>query len=243
MKNKLNANIFREIIALFTKYNIIRNFLIISKFLNSKKKNFVYVSLGDSSVEGIGASHPGRSYTGIIHEHLKLVQKNTSYHNLGKAGANVHDVIEKQLKSAIELQPTLITLSIGTNDLKQHTPLKVFNHDLEFLLKTLKKQTSAEIIINNIPPLMYAPAIPKYLRGATGILVSRINQGIKNIAEKTNVLLVDLYKQSLIFVRDYPEAVSKDGFHPSDFGYAIWANTIISEIDHLFATKNRPLFR
>ena len=83
----------------------------------------------------------------------------------------------------------------------------------------------------------YAPAVPRHLRIATRLGVSRINAIIKKQAEKTHVILVDVYKQSLVFVRDYPEVVSADGFHPSDFGYAIWANTIISEIRHLSASS------
>ena len=212
-------------------------------YLRRKTKPFIYVALGDSAVEGVGASKPARSYTGIIHEHLKIVKKHTIYHNFGKSFAKVSDILETQMERTIAAQPDLITISIGANDLKQHTSLRNFERDLETLLKTLKKETNAEIIINNIPSLVYAPAIPRHLRIATGLAVSRINAIIKKQAEKTHVILVDVYKQSLVFVRDYPEVVSEDGFHPSDFGYAIWANTIISEIKHLSASPDSAHFR
>jgi len=209
----------------------------------SREKPFSYVALGDSTVEGVGASQPARSYTGIIHEHLKQARKNTIYNNFGKSNAKISDILKTQLDKAIALQPDLITISIGANDIRHRTPIKEFEHNLELLLKTLKKETTAEIIINNVPPLANAPIIPKHMRIATGLLLSRINNVIKKQAEKSNVIMVDIYNQSLLFVRNYPEVVSKDGLHPSDFGYAIWANTIITEINHLFVSHNKPLFR
>ena len=88
------------------------------------KKSFVYVALGDSTVEGIGATAPHRSYTGILHGVIKEKKKRTHYHNLGIAGATIQDVIRLQLAKAIELQPDLITLSVGANDIKKRTTTK-----------------------------------------------------------------------------------------------------------------------
>lgn len=201
--------------------------------LTKHSQPFVYVALGDSSVEGIGASTPERSYTGIIHEHLKLIRNKISYHNLGKAYATIGDVNKHQLQKAINLQPQLVTISIGANDIIQRTPLKEFENGLQFLLDNLKRCTTAEIVINTLPDLSHAPAVPARLRAMSLLLVKRMNQVIKKLASKYQVILVDLYEQSRLYTQKYPEVVSTDGFHPSDFGYAIWANTIISEIRHI----------
>lgn len=199
----------------------------------TRSKPFVYVAIGDSSVEGIGASTPQRSYTGIIHEHLKLIRKAIDYHNFGKAHATVNDVNERQLQNTISLHPQLVTISIGANDIIKHTPIREFEKSLQFLLDNLKKCTTAEIVINTLPDLSHAPAIPTRLKAMSALWVIRINLIIKKLAIKYQVTLVDLYEQSRLYTQNYPEIVSKDGFHPSDFGYAIWANIILSEIKHI----------
>ena len=206
---------------------------LLSFFFRPKSTDFIYVAIGDSSVEGLGASKPDRSYTGVIHRQLRLVLKNTRYYNLGKAYAKVRDVIENQLDRAIDLSPDLITISVGANDIIKKTSLKQFEKDLFHLLSTLKTSTTSDIVINTIPDITGAPAVPKYLKLAGKVMLSRINNIIRNQAEKCDVRLVDLYLTSRIFTQSYPEVLSEDGFHPSDFGYAIWANTIIGEIKHL----------
>ncbi len=210
-------------------------------FSRHRGKNFVYVAIGDSSVEGLGASHPDRSYTGIIYQQLKLTLKNTQYHNLGKAFAKVNDVIENQLDKTIALKPDLITISVGTNDIIKKTSFKEFEKELFHLLSNLKTNTTADIVINTIPDLTNAPVVPRHMRLAGKVILSRVNNIIRKQAKACDVRLVDLYETSRIFTRSYPEVLSEDGFHPSDFGYAIWANTIIGEIKHLLWHDKKDL--
>ncbi len=214
---------------------------VVSYIFRRKRKDFIYVALGDSSVEGLGASSPDRSYTGVIHKQLRLILKNTQYHNLGKAYAKVNDVIENQLDKAIDLKPDLITISVGTNDIIKKTSLKQFEKDLFELLSTLKTHTTADIVINTIPDMTGAPAVPKHLRLAGKMMLAITNNVIRKQSELCDVRLVDLYQTSRIFTQSYPEVLSDDGFHPSDFGYAIWANTIIGEIKHILWQDKRDI--
>lgn len=205
-------------------------------------KSFVYVAIGDSSVEGVGASTSDRSYPGIIHQHLKLAHKDIDYNNLGKSGARIKDVLDKQLPKTLDLAPQLITISIGANDILHGTPFKEFEKDLHKLLSTLKKQTAAEIVISTIPDLTAAPAIPKHLRFASKVFLRRINSIIRKQAKKSQVKLVDVYESSRIYTQHYPEVISSDGLHPSDFGYVIWANAIIHELKDLLTKRDHSFF-
>lgn len=198
--------------------------------LFKKPQRFTYVAIGDSTAEGIGASHHSKSIPGIVYRAIKRNQKKATLANLGKSGATIKNVIEKQLPKALELNPQLVTISIGANDLRQRTKIVNFESDLEFLIQELKEKTDARIVVNNIPDLTALPSVPFIFKFFTGIFLKRFNQAIERVVKKFSVIFIDVYTSSKLFSRKYPELVSSDGIHPSDAGYALWANAILPQI-------------
>lgn len=205
-------------------------------------KGFIYVALGDSAVEGIGASAPHRSYTGIIYETLKEAKKDVTYHNLGKDGAKIKHVLLSQLDHAIALKPDLVTISIGANDVRGITRVRTFEKALVTLFHRLRSETDAEIVINTIPDLSVTPRIPKHAKAISRLMVQRLNRIIEKYAKEYAIILVDMYEQVRVYGRIHPEIIGDDGFHPSDFGYAMWANTVLTEINHIVYQKNEMQF-
>lgn len=193
-----------------------------------KPKKFVYVAIGDSTVEGIGASHHSKSFPALVFEKIKQDKKEASYHNLGKGGAKVGDVIAHQLPTLLELKPDLVTISVGGNDLHKRTKLKHFERDFAYLIKTLKEKTDAEIIISNIPDVSLLPSLSAFVRFFSKFMARRLNRVINKHANKFSCILIDLYKGSKEHSKKYTDLISNDGFHPSDKGYALWANAIIA---------------
>ena len=188
---------------------------------------FVYVAIGDSTVEGVGASDPSRSYPALVFEKIKHEKKRAYFYNLGKSGARIKDVVELQLAKAVELKPDLITISVGANDLRHRTKLRHFEKDFLELIKTLSEKTKAKIIISNIPDLSVVPSIPILVKHLLRFVTGRFNRIIKEYAEQFKCILVDLYTGSKIYGRKSTGLISEDGLHPSDEGYALWANAII----------------
>src|SRR5947209_6857580 len=119
-----------KLIAIFTLFRK----LVVARF-SRKPQPYVYVAIGDSSVEGAGASRPDRSYTGIICASLREKHKLVHFYNLGRSFASVRDVLETQLDKAIGYHPDLITISVGANDVNKKTQLRQFDKDLQLLLK------------------------------------------------------------------------------------------------------------
>jgi acyl-CoA thioesterase-1 len=212
--------------------SILKNLLFILRHkVAPTKKPFVYVAIGDSTVEGIGASKPERNFASLIYASLKQDIKNAQFHNLGIAGDRVEDVLKKQVERAVELKPDLIVLSVGANDIMQHRKLGTFKKEYNQLIEQLN-QTKALIVVTNVPDLSLAPVLPKYALPYCKIQVPRFNGVIKHLVHKYGVVFVDLYQQSQLF-HGYSELISADGLHPSDAGYALWANTIITKISPL----------
>jgi lysophospholipase L1-like esterase len=216
--------------------NILKKFNIFQKTINDNSP-FVYVALGDSTVEGIGASHISKTYPAVIHSALKNSYKNVVFHNLGKSGAKISDTLANQLEPTISSNPQLITISIGAHDIFKRKSLKSFSIDLDILLKELTDKTDATIVINTIPDFSVVPSIPPVLRTYCEIQGKRFNVVIEKLAEKYNLILADLYTHTRVLGKQYPELFSDDGLHPSDIGYAIWAHAILVKIENILKKK------
>ena len=50
-------------------------------------------------------------------------------------------------------------------------------------------------------------------------------------------MLVDLYGPSREEVPQHPELISLDGYHPSDAGYARWAELVWAEVERRIAAQ------
>ena len=205
----------------------------IKERFSQPQRPFTYVALGDSTVQGIGASHPSRSTAGIIFATILANKKNALYHNLGVDGARISEVRRNQLEQAIAMQPDLITISVGANDIRFRTGLASFRSELTWLLEKLRAETDATIVITTIPDLSLTPRVPFLVKGITNLMVKRLNSVITDLAKEHKIICIDMYHQSRVYAAHYPELIASDGFHPSDLGYALWANTIISQISHI----------
>lgn len=200
---------------------------------------FVYVALGDSTVEGIGASHPSKSYASLVYSDLSRHYAPVDYRNFGKGGARVSDVATAQLSKAIEAQPRLITLSIGANDVIKRTSLRLFRADLQRLLHTLREQTTALIVMTNVPDFSFHNRIPASVKPVVRLRIRQYNKIIRQAAQANNVVLVDTFKVSAVTALRFPEAVSGDNFHPSDLGYTLWADTMLTVIHEQLRRRRR----
>jgi lysophospholipase L1-like esterase len=190
-----------------------------------------YVALGDSTVEGIGATSPELHYVGRLYARLRTIYPRAQLDNLGLGGATAADVVATQLRPAVALGPDLVTLSVGPNDLTQGRPVEAYEQDLERLLSTLAQQTPALIVVNLLPDLALAPAFTPDEQIQVGQLTLAFNEVITRQAQRSGAELVDLYRASREAVPGHPELVSADGYHPSDAGYARWADELWPAIE------------
>jgi acyl-CoA thioesterase I len=184
----------------------------------------VYVALGDSTVEGVGASSAAANYVGRLGARLRDRYPSARTVNLGVAGATSYDVLEGQVAEAIVLRPHLVTLSIGPNDITAKVPVETYAENLEAILGRLARETDAVIVVNLLPDLAVTPRFRN--RGNApllGRLSAEFNEVVARTAKRHGVLVVDLYGASRREVPGHPELLAADGYHPSDLGYARWA--------------------
>jgi acyl-CoA thioesterase I len=198
----------------------------------------LYVALGDSTVEGVGATSPRRNYVGQLHERLRTVYPNARLANLGKGGATSADVLRRQLDRAIELRPNLVTLSIGPNDITTGVPVEAYEKNLEAILGRLGHETTAVTIVNLIPDLAVTPRFNRSRhREAVGRQTVIFNEALQRTGRAHGAETVNLYVASQREVPAQPELISSDGYHPSDAGYARWAELVWAGVEARIDSK------
>jgi lysophospholipase L1-like esterase len=183
-----------------------------------------YTAMGDSSVFGVGASSPEKNYVSRLHTRLRSAYPRASVHNLGVSGATAADVVDAQLQQAIALRPDLITLSIGPNDITQGRDARQFERNIEDIFATMARETDAVLVVSLIPDMAVAPRFVGDTKAQVGNQTIAFNEVLGRKARQHGVEVVDLYAPSREEVPKHPELVAADEYHPSDQGYARWAD-------------------
>ena len=185
----------------------------------AKSGELLYVAIGDSAAQGIGASRPGRSYVGFVAAHIRSVSsQEVRVVNLGISGATVGIAIAKELPALAKLDPDIVTVSIGANDMPTFEPSR-FAAQLEELFAALPSHA----IVADLPTFYFLPAEKK---------VRIANQLLREAAARHALTVVPLHeamrKQGLWGVTTQ---FAGDLFHPNDRGYRVWASAFLDAVD------------
>jgi acyl-CoA thioesterase I len=184
----------------------------------------LYVALGDSTVEGIGASRPELNYVSRLHALLRGIYPNARVVNLGMGGATSFEVLTQQLDRAIDLKPDLTTISVGPNDITEQMPIADYTRHMDKILGRLASETRAVVIVNLLPDLAITPRFRGHeAQAVVGRRSVEFNAVVDKLAKRHGAQVVDLYAPSRREVPARPELMARDGYHPSDLGYARWA--------------------
>jgi acyl-CoA thioesterase I len=198
----------------------------------------LYVALGDSTVEGVGATTPSATYVARVHARLRTVYPQAGLVNLGVGGATSADVVADQLERAVLLRPRLVTVSIGPNDITGHVPLGEYERNVETIFRRLTRETRAVVVTNLLPDLAVTPRFRgRPTTADIDALTVRFNEALLRRARSSGVEVVDLYRPSRAEIPQRPELLSGDGYHPSDLGYERWADLVWAGVARRIAAR------
>jgi lysophospholipase L1-like esterase len=126
------------------------------------------------------------------------------------------------------MHPKTVVLNIGTNNLtgtanaRSNTPEEITQAILELHRQVRLKSPQSQIIVMAIFPRMFSPQSD--LRHS----ISRLNELLaKALDGQPNTTFLDIGQQFLAPDGTLPTTMMEDGTHPTDAGYAIWANALI----------------
>jgi lysophospholipase L1-like esterase len=157
----------------------------------------LWVALGDSMTQGIGASAYDRGYVG------QLAARMPEYRvvNLSVSGGLVGDVLARQLPAmaTLDVEPALVTVLIGSNDMMNAAARERLPHDLAEMLRLLPPGT----VVGNQPG-MHATA-------------QQVNRMIDDAVAERRLRLAEFRDPRM---RSWKGRLAADHFHPNDHGYA-----------------------
>lgn len=188
----------------------------------------LYTAVGASDAVGIGATPLTNGYVYVIREELESRGKGVELINLGIPAANT-DLIEDAVQAFLRTgaQPGLVTIWVGGNDIIDGVEVDDFEDELEDILSALRDETSAFIVIANVPNLTELPrfeADPD--DDVTLERVKAFNAAIAQQADSFDVPVVDLFEEDI-----EDDLISDvDGFHPNDAGHRRIANKFLEVI-------------
>ena len=181
----------------------------------------VYVALGDSTGAGVGATQGG--YVARLFKRIEERRPGSTLSNVCVSGATTEDLLRDQLEKGVAMNPDLVTVGIGINDIGHGLTLEQFSKNFEEILTTLKEKTHAQIVVTNLPDVSSAPRIPSVMRSTYQGQIDQFCQRLEEIAKRHGVTVFDVYSLTKDELPSHPEYFSNDGFHPSDEGYELWA--------------------
>jgi acyl-CoA thioesterase I len=180
--------------------------------------DLLYVAIGDSAAQGIGASAPHRGYVGLLAEHIRQQSGRTlRVINLSVSGATVALAVRDQLPRFLKLKPDIVTVAIGANDIALWDPV-TFETDIRHLFATL-------------PPFAIVADLPCFHLPHNERKVAVANRILRQVAAEQRLTVAPLHaitkRQGL---RSVATQVANDMFHPNDRGYRVWADAFLPAV-------------
>lgn len=171
----------------------------------------LWVAIGDSASQAIGAATREDGYVIQVLRHLQRSDPSWRVVNLSRTGAIVADVLDEQVPAMQMLEPALVTCAAGANDLLR-TPQAVLEEGLRSLAA-------------HLPPGSLMATLPQGLRVARS---QAANEVIVVAAAERGLRVVDLWAHT---GPPWRGKFSADAFHPNEIGYRDWTRAFLETLD------------
>ncbi len=196
---------------------------------DATQPHFLYVSLGDSTALGGGATKLEETYVWYVAQEMAKKGYFVRVENLGRSGDKIADVLNDQLPLVNYLKPDLITLSVGANNATHFTSLADFESSYRDVLEVLATTQAPRILVATTPNMRFVPA----LMGLTYWIGGRSQaqtEVLQKLATGLPIEIVDLHERAKLDPKVNRDFYSKDKFHPSVSGYNVWAQQFAEKL-------------
>ncbi len=202
-----------------------------------------YVAIGDSFTEGIGDPEPAspggfRGWADRVAEVLSATTPDFAYANLAIRGRLLQQIIDEQIDPALALQPDLVTISGGGNDLiRPGTDPDEVAVRLDSAIGRLAAD-GATVVVFTGPDIGMTPVLNRS-RGKVAIF----NENLRALAVRHDAIVADMW--ALRELRD-PRMWAPDRLHFSPVGHHTIARMVLGALNvgnDLEAFNPEPLSR
>lgn len=186
-----------------------------------------YVALGDSFTEGVGDEEPDlpnglRGWADRVAEELARSRPDFQYANLAIRGRLLAQIEHEQLEPAVALEPDLVTISAGGNDLlRPGGDPDALAARLDEIVGKLRA-TGAEVVLFNGPDIAMTPVL-RSIRGKVGIY----NANLFGVAAKHGAVMADMWSARYL---QQPQMWAPDRLHFSRYGHHAIAMLVLDAL-------------
>lgn len=192
---------------------------------------FVLVTLGESTVAGVGVQRHADGFTGTLARELSSkLGKTVKWSVYAKSGYNANKVRKEILPSVREEKVDLIVVGLGGNDAFEFTPPFLWKKHLTELIRGIRtKFPQSPIAFTNMPPVREFPAFSSLMHSAIGSQVDYLGLTLDQMTKDFDKVYFDT---TPLDFRDWieennldlsPKDFFSDGVHPSVLTYQKWA--------------------
>ncbi|MEU5993910.1 SGNH/GDSL hydrolase family protein [Spirillospora sp. NPDC047418] len=190
------------------------------------------VVIGESTAVGVGASRHAEALPGFLAEALRdRLRRSVAWSVSGESGATARRITGGLVPPAggsapglaSDLEPDLVVVTAGINDLIRRRPLRRWAADAAGLVGVLRgRYPQATVLVAGMPPVHRFPAVPQPLRYLLGARARTMDRIMRDAARAGGAVHAPMDEA---MARDRGLFAS-DGFHPSPAGYRAWARDL-----------------
>ncbi|WP_426516398.1 SGNH/GDSL hydrolase family protein [Diaminobutyricibacter sp. McL0618] len=183
-----------------------------------REGELLYVALGDSAAQGIGASVPHNSYVGLIANHVREVTgRSVRVVNLSVSGATVATAAAEQLPRFRTFTPDLVTVAIGANNISAFDPTAF--------------EEGIRAVFDALPPDAIVADVPCFYLPHNERKVAVANRILREAAAERDLTVAPLHEtMKRQGVKGMLTQFANDMFHPNDHGYRVWASAFLPTV-------------
>lgn len=190
---------------------------------------YTVVVLGDSTAQGIGAQSVDESFGARVAQSLAEGGRQVDLINLAVSGAQADDVLAYQAPLMKDLQPDLVLLSVGANDVTSWVAPARYLEQMGSITEILQ-ESGAQVLVLNVPPIIAAPLLPLPVRWVFDIRTKQYNEALREAADSGSWRLVPIYEDTRAPFEQDDANFSADRYHPSSQGYQLWAESVLRRL-------------
>jgi lysophospholipase L1-like esterase len=179
------------------------------------------VAVGDSITKGDWDTAIGGGWVTRLRDKLRRMYPGAAFavRNAGVDGDTTAGVLARLARDVLAPRPTLVIVSIGTNDFTAGVPPRTFAAELHLLVGRLRAAPSAPVVV-------LASMLPFAGLTRAQLAAERAyNDIIRRTAAAMHVGYLDLFDMWLALGESYLRLLRHDSKHPNPLGYEWLAST------------------
>ena len=187
--------------------------------------------IGDSVVAGVGASRADATVPRVV---AAALDRPVRLDVFAESGERVAGALSEQVPKLERLPepPQIVVVEIGANDVTHLTGLDDFRSQYDELMDRVEGVGADHVLALGIPAFHTTPRFLQPLRAIVGWRARQVDEQVRLSAEAHGAAYVNISGYTSEEFGDDPDRYhAEDNFHPSDAGYALWAEAVLEALE------------